>query len=173
MYNVGQIHAWSLLHLKTGNWYIDCGKGFCPEEEEELKASIDAKDIASGSLPTDEQADKGDDDEADLAKMSEKDRKKEVARRLHEKEKEKKKKHKEAEHAKEKERKDAVRVGKKPEGSSKKSKDADAAPSVGEQVLEIIPTSFSNGSLKKSATFAGLSMSRLEFGISGILKDFH
>jgi hypothetical protein len=130
-----------------------------------LKASIDAKDTASGSIPTNEQADKGDDDEADLAKMSEKDRKKEDARRL--------KKEKDAEHTKEKARKNAVKAGKKPEGSSKKSKDADAVPSVGDQVLEINPTSVSSGSLKRSATFAGLSISRLDLGISRTLKNFH
>jgi hypothetical protein len=132
-----------LLHLNTGSWYIDCGKGFCPEEEEELKASIDAKDTASGSIPTGEQADKGNNDETDLAKMSEKDRKKEDARR------------------------------KKPDGSSKKSKDADVVPSVGDQVLEINPTSVFSGSLKRNASFAGLSISRLDLGISGTLKNFH
>jgi hypothetical protein len=130
-----------------------------------LKASIDAKDTASGSIPTNEQADKGDDVEAVLAKMSEKDRKKEDARRL--------KKEKDAEHTKEKARKNAVKAGKKPEGSSKKSKDADAVPSVGDQVLEINPTSVSSGSLKRSATFAGLSISRLDLGISRTLKNFH
>jgi hypothetical protein len=154
-----------LLHLNTGSWYIDCGKGFCPEEEEELKASIDAKDTASGSIPTGEQADKGNNDETDLAKMSEKDRKKEDARRL--------KKEKDAERAKEKARKDAAKAGKKPDGSSKKSKDADVVPSVGDQVLEINPTSVFSGSLKRNASFAGLSISRLDLGISGTLKNFH
>jgi hypothetical protein len=100
--------------------------------------------------------------------MSEKDRKKEDARRLHEAEKQKKKKDKEAKRPKEKAKK-----GKKPEGSSKKSKDANAAPSVGDQVLEINPTSVSSGSLKRSATFVGLSMSRLDLGILGTLKNFH
>jgi hypothetical protein len=165
MYNVGQIRTWSLPHLKIGSWYIDCRKGFCLEEEEELKASIDAKDTASGSIPTNEQADKGDDDEADLAKMSEKNRKKEDARRL--------KKEKDVERAKEKAKKDAVKAGKKPEGSSKKSKDADAVPSAGNQVLKINPMSISSGSLKRSATFAGLSISRLDLGISRTLKNFH
>jgi hypothetical protein len=165
MHNIGQIRAWSLPHLKTGSWYIDYGKGFCPEEEEELKASIDAKDTASGSIPTGEQADKGDDDEADLAKMSEKDRKKEDAKRL--------KKEKDAECAKEKARKDAVKAEKKPNGNSKKSKDVDTVPSAGDQVLEINPTSVSSGSLKRSATFAGLSISRLDLGISRTLKNFH
>jgi hypothetical protein len=162
MYNVGQIRAWSLPHLKTGSWYIDCRKGFCPEEEEELKASIDAKGTASGSIPTDEQANKGDNDEADLAQMSEKDRKKEGAKRL--------KKKKDAECSKDKARKDAMKAGKKPEGSSKKSKDADAVPSVGDQVLEINPTSVSSGSLKR---IVGLLISRLDLGISRTLKNFY
>jgi hypothetical protein len=130
-----------------------------------LKTSIDAKDTASRSISTDEQVDKGDDDEADLAKMSEKDMKKEDAKRL--------KKEKDAERAKEKARKDAVKAGKKPEGSSKKSKDAGAVPSTGDQVLKINPMSVSSGSLKRSATFAGLSISRLDLGISRTLKNFH
>jgi hypothetical protein len=147
MYNVGQIRAWSLRHLKTSSWYIDCGKGFCPEEEEDLKASIDAKDTTSGSLPTNEQADKGDDDDADLAKMSEKDRKKEDARRAHEKEKEKKKKEREDERAKEKAKRADVKAGKKPEGSSKKSKDVGVTLSAGDDTPGINPVTLSTGSL--------------------------
>jgi hypothetical protein len=46
-------------------------QGIFFEEEEELKASIDANDTAIGSLPTNEQANKGDDNDVDLAKMSE------------------------------------------------------------------------------------------------------
>jgi hypothetical protein len=177
MYNIGQIRAWSLPHLKTGSWYIDCGKGFCPEVEEDLKASIDAKDTASGSLPSDEQADKGNDDDADLAKMSEKDRKKEDTRRAHEKEKEKKKKEREDECAKEKAKCADVKAGKKPEGSSKKSKDAGVMLSAGATLSASDDThginlvTLSTGSLKRDAAFVGLSISRMQFDISKKMKD--
>jgi hypothetical protein len=159
MYSVGQIRSWALPHLKIGCWYIDCGKGFCPEEEEELKAAIDAKDSASGSAPATEEVDKGSDD----GDLSEKERKKEIARRALEKDKEKKKK--------EKAKKASVKAGKKPKGSSRKSKDADAAKSAGDIVPESAPTTLSSGSLKRNATFAGLSMSRMQLGTTGSLKD--
>jgi hypothetical protein len=179
MYNVGQIRAWSLPHLKTGNWYIDCGKGFCLEEEEDLKAIIDVKDTTLESFPTDEQVDKGNDDDVDLAKMSKKDKKKEDARRAHEKEKEKEKKKKEREDecAKEKAQRADVKAGKKPKGSSKKSKDADVTLSAGttlsagDDTPRINPVTLSIGSLKRDATFAGLSISRMQLDISGKMKD--
>jgi hypothetical protein len=152
MYSVGQIRSWPLPHLKSRCWYIDYGQGFCPEEEE-LKAAIDAKDSASGSAPAAEEADKDSEDDGELANMSEKERKKEIARRALEKKKEKKNK--------EKAKKASVKARKKPEGSSRKSKDADAAKSTGDIVPESTPTTLSSGSLKRNATFAGLSMSRM------------
>ena len=140
MYNLGQICAWSLPHLKTSSWYIDCDKGFYLEEEEELKASIDTKNTATRSFLIDEQFDKGDDNDANLAKMSKKNKKKEVARTVYEAKKEKKNNNKEAECAKEKARKGAVKADKKVEGSSKMSKDVDATPSASDQVPKIYPS---------------------------------
>jgi hypothetical protein len=153
MYSVGQIRSWLLPHLKIGCWYIDCNKGFYPKEEEELKAEIDAEDSASGSAPATEEANKDNDDDGELANMSVKERKKEIARRALGKEKEKKKK--------EKAKKALVKAGKKPEGSSRKSKDADAAKSAGDIVPESTPTTLLSGSLKRNATFAGLSISKM------------
>jgi hypothetical protein len=60
--------------------------------------------------------------------------------RVYEVEKEKKKNNKEAERAKEKARKNAVKAGKKVEGSSKMSKDVDATPSASDQVPKIYPS---------------------------------
>jgi hypothetical protein len=37
MFCQGQKLNWSLVHLKTGSWYLDCRKGFCPKEEHDLK----------------------------------------------------------------------------------------------------------------------------------------
>ena len=173
MYNVGQIHAWSLPHLKTGCWYIDCGKGFCPEEEEDLKASIDAKDTTSRSHPIAEQAHKGDEDDADLAKLSEKDKKKEDARIVREKGKEKKKK---KERPKGKGKRADGKAGKKPEGSSRKLKDGAMTLSLesessGDDTPGVHPVAMSTGSLKRDAAFAGFSISRMQLDITGKLKD--
>ena len=141
-----------------------------------MKASIDAKDIALDSLPTDELVDKGNDDDTDLAKMSEKDRKKEDARIAREKEKEKKKKKREDERSKEKAECADVKVGKKLEGSSKKSKDAvvtlsTSTISVSDDTPEINPVTLSSGTLKRNAAFARLSISRMQLNITRKLKD--
>jgi hypothetical protein len=45
----GAAALWTLPHLKAGSWYLDYAKGFCPEEEEELKNKLDVADIALGS----------------------------------------------------------------------------------------------------------------------------
>jgi hypothetical protein len=69
-------------------------------------------------------------------------------------------------------KKASMKAGKKPEGSSQKSKDADAAKSPGDIVPESTPTTLSSGSLKRNATFAGLSISRMQLGTTGSLKDY-
>jgi hypothetical protein len=101
-----------------------------------LKTSIDAKDTALGSLPTNEQATKGKDDETKLAKMSMKKKKKEVAKRVKEVKREKKKKDKELDHLVEKAKRATVKAGKKAKDSSKKSKVVDAILSAGDEVLQ-------------------------------------
>ena len=108
--------------------------------------------------------------------MSEKDKKKEDARIARENEKEKKKKEKEDEHSKEKAKRSNVKPGKKLEGSSKKSKDAGVtlsagAISAGDNTPEINPVTLSTGSLKRDATFARLSISRMQLDITRKLKD--
>lgn len=165
MYNVGQTRAWSLPHLKTGCWYLDCGKAFCPEEEEELKASIEAKDTASGSLPADEDAD--DDDE--------KDKKKEDAKKA--KGRGKKKKDKKDEGSKEKAKRPDAKAGKKAEGSSKKVQDhvetvSDDTMSEGNETVGHHPVqTVSTGSLKRDAAFAGLSLSKMQPDFTGRLSS--
>ena len=39
MYSVGLLCNWLALHLKSGCWYLDYGKTFCPEDEEDVKKS--------------------------------------------------------------------------------------------------------------------------------------
>jgi hypothetical protein len=47
MFTHAQFRAWFAPHLKSGCWYLDCAKGFCHEDEGDLKKSID---IASGTI---------------------------------------------------------------------------------------------------------------------------
>ena len=45
------IYYWSIAHLKAYCWYIDCGKVFCPVEEEDAKKACiqaDSQDVALG-----------------------------------------------------------------------------------------------------------------------------
>jgi hypothetical protein len=37
MYTVALLCGWSVIHLKAGCWYLDYGKTFCPEDEEDVK----------------------------------------------------------------------------------------------------------------------------------------
>jgi hypothetical protein len=37
MYTMTHTCVWSNAHLKAGCWYIDCGKVYCPLEEEDVK----------------------------------------------------------------------------------------------------------------------------------------
>ena len=139
-----------------------------------MKASIDAKDTSPGSLPTDDQANKGDEDDADLANLSEKDKKKEDARK--EKEKKKKEKEDECSKGKGKGKRVDVKVGKKPMSSSKKLKDAvvtvsEETQSACEDLLGNNRVALSTGSLKRDAAFAGFSISRMQLDITGKLRD--
>jgi hypothetical protein len=59
--------------LKSGCWYPDCAKGFCHEDEEDLKKSID---IASGTIDLTVAADTDDQQEDDQQQEDEKEKKK-------------------------------------------------------------------------------------------------
>ena len=44
MYNMSQMHTWSVPHLKVDCWYIEYGKTICPVEGEEVKIAYDKAD---------------------------------------------------------------------------------------------------------------------------------
>jgi hypothetical protein len=53
IYTVELLHSWSTLHLKSGYWYLDRGKTFCPKDEEDVKkscAQAESKVVESGSI---------------------------------------------------------------------------------------------------------------------------
>jgi hypothetical protein len=163
MFSQGQLRMWTLLHLKAGSWYLDCGKGFCPEEEEELKNKLDTADIASGSVVGALQEGTGNADELNLSQMNE-EKKKVIAQRIADAEKAKKKLDKEAAKATEKSKKDATKSSKKGNKRSSKST-AEGAVSGDEDT-----THASGNPLKRDSTFAGLSSSKLQ---QGTITKFH
>ena len=60
MYTMIQTRTWSTAHIKAGCWYIDCGKVFCPIEEEDAKKAciqVDSKGAALGPNQGEEQED--------------------------------------------------------------------------------------------------------------------
>jgi hypothetical protein len=158
MFSQGQLRMWTLPHLKAGSWYLDYGKGFCPEEEEELKNKLDAANIASGSDVGVLQEGTGNADELDLSQMNEKEKKKVIAQRIADAEKAKKRLDKEAAKATEKSEKDATKSSKKGEKRSGKST-AKEAGSDNEDT-----THASGNPLKRDSTFAGLSSLKLQQG---------
>jgi hypothetical protein len=149
---------WTLPHLKAGSWYLDCGKGFCPEEEEELKNKLDAANIVSGSAVGALQEGIGNADELDLSQMNEKEKEKEkvIAQRIADTEKAKKRLDKEAAKATEKSKKDATKSLKKGDKKSGKSTTEGAASS------DKDTTHASGNPLKRDSTFAGLSSLKLQ-----------
>jgi hypothetical protein len=158
MFTQGQLRMWILPHLKAGSWYLDCAKGFCPEEEEELKNKLDAADIASGPSVGAIQEGTGNADELDLSQMNEKEKKKTIAQRLADAEKAKKRLEKEAARPSEKSKKDATKSSKKGDRRSGKSPTEEAA-SGDEDIAHA-----SANPLKRDSTFAGLSNFKLHQG---------
>jgi hypothetical protein len=53
MYTVTQTHTWLVPHLKVGCWYIDCGKIYCPVEEEDVKKACEKADSKGATVPSD------------------------------------------------------------------------------------------------------------------------
>jgi hypothetical protein len=157
MYTASQIRAWSLPHLKGGGWYLDCGKGFCPIEEEDDKAAIDVVDaLASGPLDSHE-------DLVDLSLLDDKETEKLVVRK---KEVDKVALKKQKEEDKEKEKK------KKAEEKAKKAQDKSVEKTsamVGKSLntLEVIfGASPSSQLCKCDATLVRLSILTLQYGTS-------
>jgi hypothetical protein len=137
--------------LKSGCWYLDCAKGFCHEDEEDLKKSID---IASGTIDLTAAADVDDQQEDDQQQEDEKEKKKK------EKERARKKKQNKQEKATE----IAAEKTKKSGRSSGKASSLEVEIPESSSVLpSVLPQ-------KRDATFAGLSAQRLQAGSSPAFK---
>jgi hypothetical protein len=106
MYTMTYTRIWSNAHLKSGCWYTDCRKFYCPLEEEDVKKACvqaDSKGAALGSNQGEEQEDEV---EVDINLLPEKERNKILNQRARDKKKAEDKAEKDAEKAKETEKKE-------------------------------------------------------------------
>jgi hypothetical protein len=159
MYTMTQTRNWSNAHLKAGCWYIDCGKIFCPVEEEDARKACFEADSKGAPLGPNQGVEQDVEVEVDINQLPLREKNKILAQRA----RDIKKAEKDAEKAKEKEKKE----GKKGEKSGKKSK-----PSTPPLLLtETSYASPSQNPRKRDASTAQLSLLRLQQLASPALGD--
>jgi hypothetical protein len=73
MYTVYLVRLWSIAHLKACCWYIECGKAFCPVEEEDAKKACDQADSQGAALGPNQGEVQEDEVEVDINLLPEKD----------------------------------------------------------------------------------------------------
>ena len=105
MYNAWLVRFWSIAHLRACCWYIECGKIFCPIEEEDAKMACDE---ANGIVPYQDEVQE-DEVEVDISLFPEKEKNKILNQKAKDKERAKAKVDREAQKAKDKAVKDAER----------------------------------------------------------------
>jgi hypothetical protein len=154
MYTLTHTRAWSNAHLKAGCWYIDCGKVFCPLEEEDVKKACGQADSKDAATVTNQGDELEDEVEEDINLLPEKEKTKAAAK--------KKKAEDKAVKTKEKEKKD----GKKGDKSGKK---ASTPPLLLTEASAATPSQIPR---KRDASAAELSMSRLQQVASPALRDY-
>jgi len=156
MYTVTQIRYWSNAHLKAGCWYIDCGKFFCPVEEEDVKKACfeaDSKGAVMG--PTQVEVEEVE-EEVDINDLPARERNKILAQRARDKKKADDKALKDLKNA-EKAKGKKTKEGKRGERSEK------SKPSTSPILLtEASTATWSQNTRKRDASVAELSMSRLQ-----------
>ena len=148
MYTMSHICSWSNTHLKAGCWYIDCGKIFCPVEEEDTKKACfkaDSKGAPSDPIEAEVQEVE---EEVDINKLPVKERNKLLAKKKRAEDKALK----DAKKAKEKEKME----GKRGERSGKSK--LTTLPLLLTEASTAIP---SQNPRKRDASVVELSMSRL------------
>jgi hypothetical protein len=111
MYTVFLICYWSIAHLKACCWYIDCGKVFCPVEEEDAKKACDQADSKGATLGPNQGEVQEDEVEVDINLLPEKERNKILNQRTRDAKRAKAKIDREAQRAKDKTERDAKKGG--------------------------------------------------------------
>jgi hypothetical protein len=162
MYTMTHTHIWSNAHLKAGCWYTDCGKAYCPLEEEDVKKACIQADSKGAALNTKKDEEQEDEVEVDINQLPKKERNKIINQRKKDAKKAKDKAEKDAEKAKEKEKKEAKKGEKS--GKSKPS----TPPLLLTETSYALP---SQNPHKRDASTAQLSLSRLQQITSLALMD--
>jgi hypothetical protein len=180
MNTMGQTRIWSLPHLKAGCWYIDCGKIYCPIQEEDVKKTCEttdskgaSKDASTGPNNAQEHEDEV---EVDINLLPEKEKNKIIKQRERDAKKVEDKEEREAQKAKDKEERDAKKAKDKEDREAKKGERAGkskavAAPSFPLLLTKASTTTPSQNPRKWDASVAQLSMSRLQQITSPALMD--
>jgi hypothetical protein len=104
MYTLYLVRLWSIAHLRACCWYIDCGKAFCPVEEEDAKKACDEADSPGAALGANQGEVQEDEVEVDINLLPEKEKNKVLNQRKMDADRE-------ALRAKEKEERDAKKGG--------------------------------------------------------------
>jgi hypothetical protein len=76
MYTMTHTRVWSNAHLKKGCWYIDCGKIFCPVEEEDAKKACVQANLKGVALGPNQGEEQEIEVEVDISQLPEKERNK-------------------------------------------------------------------------------------------------
>jgi hypothetical protein len=107
MYTLYLVHLWSIAHLRACCWYIDCGKAFCPVEEEDAKKACDEADSLGAALGANQGEVQEDEVEVDINLLPEKEKNKVLNQKKRDADRAKAKTDREALRAKEKAERDA------------------------------------------------------------------
>jgi hypothetical protein len=160
MYTVYLVRLWSIAHLKACCWYIECGKAFCPVEEEDAKKACQGTALGANQGEVQE-----DEVEVDINLLPEKEKNKVLNQRKRDADRAKAKTDREAQRAKDKAERDAKKGGR----SGKSKAVVASTPSL---VLPQVSTaSQSQNPRKRDSSCAQLSLSRLQQIASPALMD--
>jgi hypothetical protein len=165
MYTVYLVRLWSIAHLRACCWYIDCGKAFCPVEEEDAKKACDEADSQGAALGANQGEVQEEEVEVDIDKLPEKEKIKVLNQRKRDADRAKAKTDREALRAKEKAERDAKKGGR-----SGKSK-AVVASTPSPVLPQVSTASQSQNPRKRDSSCAQLSLSRLQQITSPALMD--
>jgi hypothetical protein len=149
------VRLWSIAHLKACCWYIDCGKAFCPVEEEDAKKVCDQADSKGAALGPNQSEVQEDEVEVDINLLPEKEKNKVLNQRKRDADMAKAKTIREAQRAKDKAERDAKKGGR----SGKSKAVVASTPSL--VLPEVSTASQSQNPCKRDSSCAQLSLSRL------------
>jgi hypothetical protein len=74
MYTVYLVRLWSIAHLRACCWNIDCGKAFCPIEEEDAKKACDEAGSQGAALGANQGEVQEDEVEVDIKLLPKKEK---------------------------------------------------------------------------------------------------